>query len=206
MKLRTMALLAVALGCSAADTTRERAVDSTSRPAAVLMPAGTRAVFPPQPQPAPGSRGPGRWEVTPLGIGQVHAGMPVAEAGTALGTPLTLLGDSKECDYAKPANASPDSLLFMVVNGRVARVDVHGTAVVTVEGARIGDSESRIDSLYPGRVTVQPHHYSDGHYLVVRSSIASDTTHRIVFETDGKVVTQFRSGRMPEVGWVEGCS
>jgi hypothetical protein len=33
-----------------------------------------------------------------------------------------------------------------------------------------------------------------------------DTTHRIVFETDGQNVTLFRSGRMPEVEWVEGCS
>jgi hypothetical protein len=27
----------------------------------------------------------------------------------------------------------------------------------------------------------------------------------IVFETDGKRVTMFRAGRMPEVEWVEGC-
>ena len=57
-----------------------------------------------------------------------------------------------------------------------------------------------------GRVTVQPHKYTNGHYLVVRSATAADTTHRIIFETDGKVVTRFRSGRMPEVAWVEGCS
>ena len=148
----------------------------------------------------------GRWDVTAVGIGPVRAGMTIAEAEAALGTPLTLLGDSQTCDYARPTNASPDSLLFMVVEGRIARVNVRGTSVVTVEGARIGDSEGRIDSLYPGRVTVQPHTYTRGHYLVVRSSESSDTTHRIIFETDGRVVTAFRSGRMPEVASVEGCS
>jgi hypothetical protein len=28
----------------------------------------------------------------------------------------------------------------------------------------------------------------------------------IVFETNGKTVTNFRAGRLPEVKWVEGCS
>jgi hypothetical protein len=27
----------------------------------------------------------------------------------------------------------------------------------------------------------------------------------LVFETDGKHVTMFRAGRLPEVKWVEGC-
>lgn len=206
-KVRTLAVLAIALGCSGGDAAGDPPGDSTVRPrdSAILW-------IKPGPAPILGSpsRGVGgtvgRWDITPEGIGGVRAGMTLADAGTALGTPLTLLGDSKECEYARPTNASPDSLLFMVVNGRVARVDVRGTSVVTAEGARIGDSEARIDSLFRGRVTIQPHHYTDGHYLVVRSTSASDTTHRIVFETDGKVVTEYRSGRMPEVGWVEGCS
>jgi hypothetical protein len=92
------------------------------------------------------------------------------------------------------------------VDRHLARVVGRGSAVATVVGARIGDTEARIDSLYRGRVTVQPHKYTNGHYLVVRSATAADTTHRIIFETDGKVVTRFRSGRMPEVAWVEGCS
>jgi hypothetical protein len=147
-----------------------------------------------------------RWDVTIEGIGPVRAGMTLSQAASVLGTPLRMLGDSQACDYARPTNASPDSLIFMVVDSQIARVEVSGTAVATVEGARIGDSEARIDSLYPGRVTVQPHKYTDGHYLVVRPTTVSDTTHRIIFETDGKVVTQFRSGRMPEVTWVEGCA
>jgi hypothetical protein len=40
-----------------------------------------------------------------------------------------------------------------------------------------------------------------GHSLV----FTPDPQHRIIFETDGKVVTRYRAGRMPEVEWVEKC-
>jgi hypothetical protein len=203
MKVRILLALGVALGCSASDTAADRPADTTKAP-----PSGG-ATTPPKPQPqppAPAPSGDGNWAVTPFGIGPVRAGMTVAEAGTALGAPLTVTGDAKECAYARAAKA-PEGVSFMVVDNHIARVDVIRTkSVATVEGARIGSSEARIDSLYQGRVMVQPHKYTDGHYLVVGSGAGSDTTNRIVFETDGKVVTLFRSGRMPEVGWVEGCS
>ena len=190
--MRALRVLVVAVACAACQDKDTHVVIATGGPPSeTTSPAGSRIP---------------RWDVTTEGIGSVRAGMSLADASAALGTPLELLGDAKACDYARPTNASPDSLLFMVVDSQIARVDVRGSAVATVEGARIGDSEARIDSLYPGRVTVQPHKYTDGRYLIVRSSVASDTTHRIIFETDGKVVTRFRSGRMPEVAWVEGCS
>jgi hypothetical protein len=53
---------------------------------------------------------------------------------------------------------------------------------------------------------VGPHKYTDGHYLTVRPVEASDTTHLIVFETEGQVVQRFRGGRRPQVEYVEGCA
>jgi hypothetical protein len=143
--------------------------------------------------------------VTPFGIGPVRAGMTVAEAGAAIGEPLKTSGDVKQCGYATSTKA-PAGVAFMVVDSQIARAEVRNGATATAEGARIGNSEARIDSLYKGRVAVQPHKYTDGHYLVVNSGAASDTTHRIIFETDGKVVTRYHSGRMPEVAYVESCS
>lgn len=60
--------------------------------------------------------------------------------------------------------------------------------------------------MYPGRVEVQPHKYTgpEGHYLSV--SVPSDTLLRIIFETDGRVVTRYRAGRRPAVEYVEGRS
>jgi hypothetical protein len=94
----------------------------------------------------------------------------------------------------------------MVVDGRIARVEVFDSTVVTNHGARIGDTEATIDSLYPHRVTVTPHKYTEGHYLLVAPRDSTDSGLELVFETEGGRVTQYRAGRLPEVEYVEGCS
>ena len=140
------------------------------------------------------------------GFGPVRAGMTVAEAELALGAPLVLLGPQMEpCHYVE-VKGRP-GVAFMVIDGRIARVDVRRlTTVKTAEGAGIGDTEARIQELYSGRVEVQPHKYTNGHYLVVTPAAPADSTYRIIFETDGKRVTSYCTGRLPEVGWVESCS
>jgi hypothetical protein len=146
------------------------------------------------------------WTVTEAGIGPVRANMTLEEANAGLGgllIPSRALDPN--CDYVRPTGAAPE-VLFMVVAGRIARVDVRDITVTTAAGARIGDTEARVLRLYQGRVRVLPHHYVDGHYLVVIPHAPADTVHRIVFETDGRKVTTFRSGRWPEVEWIEGCS
>jgi hypothetical protein len=97
---------------------------------------------------------------------------------------------------------------FMVINGKVARVDVwRESKVTTLRGAKIGDSETRIKSLYPGQIKVTPHEYvAGGHYLTFIPKDKADKNCRLVFETDGKRVTQMRSGKLPEVSYIEGCS
>lgn len=143
------------------------------------------------------------WSVTPTGWGPIRVGMTVSEARAAFGGDL---GDpqNRECDHLRPSPA-PAGVLLMVVQGEVARVEVNDTTVATAEGARVGVSEARIRALYPGRVRSVPHKYVDGHYLIVPRGAGADTIHRLVFETDGQRVTRFRSGRVPEVEWVEGC-
>ena len=186
------ALLAATTACSDA----ERETARTPAPSSA-QPATPRA-----PQPASPTSG---WTVSPTGIGSVRAEMTLAQASRQVGAELTLPPASPRCTYVQPI-AGLDSVMFMVVDGRIARVDVTGGRIATYEGARIGDSEERIESLYAGRVEEQPHKYTDGHYLVVRPAVRADSAYRIVFETDGRRVTRYRSGRLPEVMWVEGCS
>lgn len=140
------------------------------------------------------------------GFGPVRAGMTVAEAERALGTPLVLLGPKMEpCHYV--VSEGRPGIAFMIIDGRVARIDVRqGSTIRTTEGAGIGDNEERIRALYAGRVEVEPHKYVDGHYLIVRPAAPQDSLYRMVFETDGKRVTRYRTGRLPEVRWIEGCS
>jgi hypothetical protein len=124
---------------------------------------------------------------------------------------MGLLNDNparnKRCDWVYPAVGSgvPD-VNVMVVNGKIARIDVDTGSVTTEDGAKIGDSEDRLKSIYGDELKVEPHKYIDsGHYMVVAGDSAAAGT-ALVFETDGKHVTSFRGGRLPEVKWVGGCN
>jgi hypothetical protein len=143
------------------------------------------------------------WRVTEMGWGPIRAGMTVAEARVALGGQLPE-PINRECDHIRPPDG-PQGVLVMTVNGQVARVEVRDTTVVTAAGARVGDTEARINALYPGRVRTTPHKYVDGHYLIVPRGPGADSIYRLVFETDGRLVTRLRGGRLPQVEWVEGC-
>lgn len=143
------------------------------------------------------------------GIGAVRVGMTVAEASKAAGTRLIRPSGyeaNASCFYVKPQQ--PKNIGFMVTDKRISRVDVYrNSRITTLSGAKIGDTESRIKLLYPGRIQVTPHKYvQGGHYLTYLPKDASDKNYRVVFETDGKRVTQFRAGQIPEVEYVEGCS
>jgi hypothetical protein len=153
--------------------------------------AGCRA-----PEPAPAASESGEWVVTESGAGPVKVGMTAAE----IAAHVERLGALEECTYAT-ARAAP-GLLVMLVDGSVARLDVIDRSIATAAGARVGDSEARIQELYRPRVRVEPHKYTDGHYLVVDAA----PERRLVFETDGAQVTRYRAGAVPQVDWVEGCS
>jgi hypothetical protein len=141
------------------------------------------------------------------GLGPVQVGMTLAEAVN-----MGLLNENpnmkKECDFVFPAVGAgvPDNIGVMIVKGKVARIDVDTGSVTTEDGAKIGDTEDRIKTIYDGDVQIEPHKYiPGGHYMIVMGDSAS-AGKAIVFETNGKVVTNFRAGRLPEVKWVEGCS
>ena len=150
---------------------------------------------------------PADWQVTEQGLGPLHAGMTVAQVAAVVpGTFASPSGAAaSECEYASWSDA-PAGVRVMLVSGTVGRVDVDSQTVATAAGATVGDSEARIDSLYPGRVRRMPHKYTDGSYLVVLAVAPADTMDRLVFETDGKHVTTFRAGRVPPVEYVERCS
>lgn len=142
------------------------------------------------------------------GIGPIRVGMTIQQAEASarirLLSPGSKLGD---CWYVKPQDG-PRDVSFMVIGGQIARVDIYGNSrITTVRGAKIGDSEDRIKSLYPGQIRVTTHEYvRGGHYLTFVPRDASDRQYRLVFETDGRRVKQFRAGRLPEVEYVEGCA
>ena len=147
------------------------------------------------------------WVARADGIGPIRAGMSLAEVSAALGEPVQVeYADFENCDYATPG-ALPDGVSLMIISDTVERVDViEPSEVRTAAGAGIGDLESSVVATYGSAATVQPHKYTgpEGHYVVVAPP--GDSQHRIIFETDGDMVTLYRVGRMPAVEYVEGCA
>jgi hypothetical protein len=148
-------------------------------------------------------------KVTMLGIGPVEVGMTMEEASQASGLTFRLTPDSflssdmDGCGYAIVDDA-PDGLDFMVFERRIVRVDITGGGFTTVSGMGIGNTEQEIHATYDG-VIVSPHEYvADGNYLKYQAP--GDPTHQLLFETDGNVVTNFRSGIERYVRAVEGCA
>lgn len=157
------------------------------------------------------------------GIGPIRVGMTVAEAEASAQVRLVERGaraGGGSCYYLRPQSGL-EGLAFMVTSNRederivrnqdqIARVDVYqGGRTTTVSGAKIGDSEARIKAIYGSKIQVSPHKYSrdrGGKYLTYVPRDAADRSYRLIFETLNGRVTQFRSGRLPEVEYVEGCA
>ena len=160
----------------------------------------------PTPQPTPLS---GRSRVTIDGIGSVRVGMTVEKAEAATGMSLLSMGESGSpgCSYVRPQGMN--DLAFMVTEGRISRVDVmQDSPIKTLSGAGVGSTEAEIKAMYAGQIEVTPHEYvSGGHYLTFVPNDNADRNYRLVFETnENGVVTMFRSGKLSEVTWVEGCA
>jgi hypothetical protein len=118
---------------------------------------------------------------------------------------ITLPATGAECAYVRPP-AAPAGVGIMLARGQVVRVDIDSAGVPSDAGVAVGDSTSRVSEAYAGRVTVTPHKYlRNGQYLTVRSPSPEDSALRIVFEADSGHIKRFRSGRVPEVEWVERC-
>lgn len=156
------------------------------------------------------------------GIGPIRVGMTVAQAEKSANVALVEKGGraGTSCYYLWP-KTGPQGLGLMVISpheekpilrdrDRIARVDIfQNKRMTTLRGAKIGDTEAQIKALYPGQIKVTPHEYTGfqgGHYLTFVPKDAADKDYRIVFETLKGRVTQFRSGKLPEVEYVEGCA
>ena len=215
--------LVVLTGCATDPATVETGLPSTipasSTVAASDPPAGPTSVVPPagsptttaasaQPQstqPVTTAR-PGLTETTPVelrGVGPVRIGMSLAEASAAAGTPIVAKPGLRNCAFADP-QGGPRGLSFMVIDGRIARIDVGGT-LATAAGVGVGDTEEQVQAAYGRQLEVTERLYISGHYLMLIAT-GADRGYGAVFSTDGVRVTSYTSGRWPEVGAPEGCS
>ena len=169
--------------------------------------AGATTTAQPDSPPAPPTQAPpGAGSVTERGIGNLGAGMTIAEASQAVGATLSApAGAGDGCTYLDWPGA-PAGVRLMSESGRVVRVDVQEPSTMTAAGAKVGDTQEHVTSLYQGRIAVTPHKYNaTGRYLTVTPASPADSLFRIVFETENSIVTRFRAGIRPAVEYVEGC-
>jgi hypothetical protein len=143
------------------------------------------------------------------GIGPLRIGMTVAEAAAALGGGFSDsdIGNPPGCTQAELVGAPP-GFAVELENGRVAAIVVESGSIATSAGIRIGDAETRIKTLYSGsRISVLRNpDFEDAHVVIVTPGNDTTSRSRIVFETDGKIVTAFRAGVTPVVEYAEGCA
>ena len=140
------------------------------------------------------------------GLGPARIGMTRSVLEAALGGPLSkdeATEDAASCEIVSPLHGD-GSVSYMLLNGRVARIDIDTDQVFTLSGIGLDATEARVMATYPGRVSVEPHAYIGpaGKYLTL---LSRDGRRGIRFETDGGKVTRFYAGTAEAIQLIEGC-
>jgi hypothetical protein len=149
-----------------------------------------------------------RSRLSTAGLGPVKVGMTVRQAQRAGRKSLVADGQAfAGCRYVRPRDRRIRAS-FMVIRGRIARVDVWRRGIRTVSGLRVGDAESTVRRRFRGRLRISRHVYEPGgHYLEFVPRDAGERRLRMVFETSARHrITYIRAGRLPAVRYVEGCA
>lgn len=138
--------------------------------------------------------------------GPARIGMSPRALESALGVKLKRYEpdeDSEACEYVT-ASRGYEGVSFMLLNQRLARIDVSSPKVRTRSGVHIGSSQEEVLALYPGRIEESAHAYTapDGSYLTMFSP---DKQHGMRFETDHGKVTVYYAGTAEAVQYIEGC-
>lgn len=144
------------------------------------------------------------WRLSSLGYGQVRAGMTKERAESLMGVRLQAYENGPidpSCDHIYP-DKGHKGVSFMIQDGRITRVGISSPEVLTRSGARVGDSTSRLKSLFGAQLEIEPHHYIDGFYYFVWEK---NRRHGVKFEiADDKVIEIYAGDESIQL--VEGCS
>jgi len=143
------------------------------------------------------------WFLSVNSFGPIKIGMTLDDAEKILKFFLNPDRDvyPGECHYVINKKRLP-GLLFMLVGGKIVRIDVTAEHYQTDVGARVGMTEEQIKKLYPeGEVSPDP--YRPGGQRV--SVYDKNKQYGMIFSTEGNVVKSFRIGQYNEVRWIESC-
>jgi hypothetical protein len=142
------------------------------------------------------------WIVRQDGIGPSKIGMSLSQLNAVLHEKFAMPPNKEDqgCFYVN-LTKHPD-ISFMIENGHFVRIDVDKAGVATAEGVQVGDSEEHAKQVYGSQLKIAPHHYTDGHYLTLRSQSGGNG---IRFETEKGKIETFYAGTFEAIQYVEGC-
>ena len=141
---------------------------------------------------------------SPFEISTREIGITLDRATTAFGMPFNVGAETLvqvKCSFVYPQNNSGFAL--MVVGNIVVRIDVTSPNITVLRGISVGSPEQDIFRTHTGSVQVLPHPFmsAPARYIVTHGKGGI----KVVFETNGNTITQYRVGASPYVDWIEGC-
>ena len=120
--------------------------------------------------------------------------------GTSLSVEENDLSNTN-CAYARIEDEQ-GLLLFMIVDDKIVRIDVHESKHRLPNGLGIGSSADDIKNFYGDKTSIFPNKY-DPNVKDYEVSLSKDRG--LVFNVRDDKVHAYRLGKVPEVNWVEGC-
>jgi hypothetical protein len=141
------------------------------------------------------------------GLGSMTIGMHVNDIERATGMDVDISSDfSPQCRYGQLVGGPRD--LFLMFSRRVlVRIDIGpGSAIETDTGIGVGDPISEVEDAYGDELERELHPYlgDRGSYLIFDPEPEDGLL--IIFETNRRSVTSFRSGFDQQVRYKEGCA
>jgi hypothetical protein len=137
-------------------------------------------------------------KVSTVGLDTVTFGMSLEAAQVAAGTVFVPEGPVARCTVYRPEQG-PQDVRFTVVDGTVERVDVLAGPIRTRSGIGVGSPVADVYARFGAQAQPAPRDDGTGEDIVFVPQDEADAVFRVVFETDGAVVTRYRSGRIPVV-------
>lgn len=136
--------------------------------------------------------------VSTVGFDDIVFGTTVAAAEADTGVCLEPDRPANTTCYVVTPTGGPAGVSFGVTAGTIERVDIDSGSVTVRSGFGIGSTEAEIVDFFGDGVEVRPRP-GGGNDIVFVPADEADAQFRVIFETDGAVVTRFRSGRVPQV-------
>jgi hypothetical protein len=145
-----------------------------------------------------------RWCLGFDGLGPIRPGMTVDQVlPLADFSGLERTRQAEGCWYLR-YEGGPSEFFLMIIDGKVARVELRGGTLHTYSGAHVGMTQTALEQMYGARLDSQPHKYdAAGRVYVLRAGSGESG---LRFETSKGKVTAIQAGPWEPLNLVEGCS